>query len=36
LWSLDRKDEARQTWNDAMKASPGNEVLVGTVRKFTP
>jgi tetratricopeptide (TPR) repeat protein len=36
LWSLDRKDEARQMWNDAMKASPGNEVLVGTVRKFTP
>lgn len=36
LWALGRQDEARQTWGDAMKASPGNEVLVGTVRKFTP
>jgi tetratricopeptide (TPR) repeat protein len=36
LWALGRKDEARQTWGDAMKASPGNEVLVGTVRKFAP
>ncbi len=36
LWSLGRKDEARRTWGDAMKASPGNEVLVGTVRKFAP
>jgi len=36
LWAMGRKDEARQTWGDAMKASPGNEVLVGTVRKFTP
>jgi tetratricopeptide (TPR) repeat protein len=35
-WVLGRKDEARQTWGDAMKASPSNEVLVGTVRKFTP
>lgn len=36
LWSLGRRDEARQTWGEAMKASPGNEVLVGTVRKFAP
>jgi tetratricopeptide (TPR) repeat protein len=36
LWSLGRKDEARQTWGDAMKATPGNEVLGGTVRKFAP
>jgi tetratricopeptide (TPR) repeat protein len=36
LWSLGRADEARQTWSDAMKTSPGNEALVGTVRKFTP
>jgi tetratricopeptide (TPR) repeat protein len=36
LWSLGRKDEARRTWGEAMKASPGNEVLVGTVRKFVP
>jgi tetratricopeptide (TPR) repeat protein len=36
LWSLGRKDEARQTWGSALKANPGNEVLVGTVRKFAP
>jgi tetratricopeptide (TPR) repeat protein len=36
LWTLGRKDEARKTWGDAMKASPGNEVLVGTVKKFVP
>jgi tetratricopeptide (TPR) repeat protein len=36
LWYLGRADEARQTWSDAMKTSPGNEVLVGTVKKFTP
>jgi tetratricopeptide (TPR) repeat protein len=36
LWALGRQDEARKTWNDAMKTSPGNEVLVGTVRKFVP
>ena len=36
LWTLGRQDEARVTWGDAMKASPGNEVLVGTVKKFTP
>jgi Flp pilus assembly protein TadD len=36
LWALGRKDEARETWGEAMKASPSNEVLVGTVRKFVP
>lgn len=36
LWTLGRQEEARQTWSEAMKASPGNEVLVGTVRKFAP
>jgi tetratricopeptide (TPR) repeat protein len=36
LWYLGRADEARRTWSDAMKTSPGNEVLVGTVKKFAP
>ena len=36
MWSLGRKEEARRIWNDAMKTSPGNEVLVGTVRKLAP
>jgi len=36
LWTLGRRDEATKTWNDAMKANPGNEMLVGTVKKFKP
>jgi tetratricopeptide (TPR) repeat protein len=36
MWKLGQKDEARQTWGEAMKTSPGNETLVGTVRKFAP
>lgn len=36
LWTLGRQDEARKTWDEAMKTSPDNEVLVGTVRKFAP
>lgn len=36
LWSLGRRDEAERTWSEAMKAHPGNEALVGTVKKFKP
>jgi tetratricopeptide (TPR) repeat protein len=36
LWSLGRKDEARKTWSDADKAHPGNDVLIGTIKKFAP
>ena len=36
LWAMGRKDEARKTWGDALKANPGNDVLVGTVKKFAP
>jgi Flp pilus assembly protein TadD len=36
LWNLDRKDEARQIWDDAIKANPNNEALLGTKRKFLP
>ena len=36
LWALGRKDEARKTWSEAEKAHPGNEVLLGTIKKFTP
>ena len=35
LWSLGRKDDARNTWAEAMKASPDNEVLVGTVKRVS-
>ncbi|HTY99774.1 MAG TPA: tetratricopeptide repeat protein [Rhodocyclaceae bacterium] len=36
LWVAGRHDEAQKTWNDAAKASPGNEVLVDTIKKFKP
>ena len=36
LWVLGRQDEARKTWGDADKANPGNDVLIGTIKKFTP
>jgi Flp pilus assembly protein TadD len=36
LWTLGRRAEAEKTWSEAMKAHPGNETLVGTVKKFLP
>jgi Flp pilus assembly protein TadD len=36
LWKLARKDEARQLWQQALKAHPGHEVLQDVVRKFKP
>jgi tetratricopeptide (TPR) repeat protein len=36
LWALGRKDEARKTWGDAEKTNPGNEALIGTIKKFAP
>jgi tetratricopeptide (TPR) repeat protein len=36
LWSLGRRDEATRTWNDALQAHPGNEALVGAIKKFKP
>lgn len=36
LWTLDRKDEARQLLRDAVKKSPDNEVLSGIVKKLLP
>jgi len=35
LWSLGRRDDARKTWAEAMKASPDNEMLVGTVKRVS-
>jgi Flp pilus assembly protein TadD len=34
LWSLGRQDEARKTWNEAVKANPTNEALVDTIKKY--
>jgi tetratricopeptide (TPR) repeat protein len=36
LWALGRRNEAEKTWGEAMKAHPGNDALVGTVKKFKP
>jgi tetratricopeptide (TPR) repeat protein len=36
LWALGRRSEAEKTWSEAMKAHPGNEALVGTIKKFLP
>lgn len=36
LWVSGNHDEARKTWKDAAKTSPGNQVLTDTIRKFKP
>jgi tetratricopeptide (TPR) repeat protein len=36
LWSSGRHDEARQVWDRALKDNPGNDVLLATIKKFTP
>jgi tetratricopeptide (TPR) repeat protein len=34
LWKQGKFDEALQTWDEALKEHPGNEVLVNTTKKF--
>ena len=36
LWAAGRPDEARRIWDGALKLSPANEVLLATVKKFSP
>jgi len=36
LWMLGRHDEAEKTWNEAIRAHPGNEALAATIKKFRP
>ncbi len=36
LWAAGQRDEARKIWNNALKANPANEVLLATVKKFSP
>ena len=31
-----QRDEARKIWDSALKLSPANEVLLATVKKFSP
>lgn len=34
LWKLDRRDEAKQLWEEALAKSPENEVLMNTIKKL--
>ncbi|WP_284155140.1 tetratricopeptide repeat protein [Sulfuricystis thermophila] len=36
LWTLGRKEEARQTWEKARRANPANEALAETIKRFLP
>jgi tetratricopeptide (TPR) repeat protein len=36
LWALGRRDEAIDIWDKAAKASPGNETLTATIKRFKP
>jgi tetratricopeptide (TPR) repeat protein len=36
LWVAGRQDEARKVWGGALKQSPANELLLATVKKFSP
>lgn len=36
LWVSGRQDEARAVWSSALKQNPANELLLATVKKFSP
>ena len=36
LWALGERDEARRIWREALKASPENETLQKTLKRFDP
>jgi Flp pilus assembly protein TadD len=36
LWVLGERDEARRIWQEALKASPENETLQKTLKRFSP
>ncbi len=36
LWLLGERDEARRIWQEALKASPDNESLQKTIKRFNP
>ena len=36
LWATGQRDEARKIWDGALKQNPANEVLLATVKKFSP
>ena len=36
LWTMGERDEARRIWQEALKASPDNETLQKTLKRFSP
>jgi tetratricopeptide (TPR) repeat protein len=36
LWALGERDEARRIWQEALKASPENDTLQKTLKRFNP
>ena len=36
LWAAGQRDEARKVWSRALEDHPANEVLLATVKKFSP
>jgi tetratricopeptide (TPR) repeat protein len=36
LWMLGKRDEARRIWQEALKASPDNDTLHKTLKRFAP
>lgn len=36
LWAMGQQDEAKKVWAVALKDSPANELLLATIKKFTP
>lgn len=36
LWQQGKRDEARKTWEEALRTHPDNEILLNTTKKFRP
>ena len=36
LWMIGERDEARRIWQESLKASPENETLQKTLKRFVP
>jgi tetratricopeptide (TPR) repeat protein len=36
LWQMNRQDEARKVWHDALEQAPSNETLLNTLKRIKP
>ena len=36
LWAQGEKEQAKKTWDDALKLNPGNAILQAVIKKFAP